>query len=128
MNPPASERRKHPRLEQTIPIKISSEETDVVTETYNLSCAGAYCKVNKYFEPMTRISIHLLLPLKRRGKTVTKKLTCHGVVVRTESIPGQDYYKVAIFFSDILPADTKVISEYVSGQMKAGPSQDVPLN
>ena len=111
-----SDRRKHPRLDNNVPIKLSSDETDVVTETRNLSCAGAYCKVNKHFEPMTRIKIHLLLPLKRRSKTVTKKLSCDGIVVRSESVPGEDYFNVAIFFNQISPTDSKVIAEYIHQQ------------
>lgn len=114
MNKPVDERRKHPRLENNIPIKLSSEDTDVVTETRNLSCAGTYCKVNRYFEPMTKLKIHLLLPLKKRNKTVTKKLSCQGIVVRTEPVPGAEYFNVAIFFNGISVADSKTISEYIS--------------
>ena len=123
-----TERRKHLRLDNNVPIKLSSNEADVVTETRNLSCAGAYCKVDKYFEPMTKIKIHLLLPLKRRSKTVTKKLTCDGIVVRSESVPGENYYNVAIFFNQIGPADSKVISDYVHQQVedKQRKAQEAP--
>ena len=95
------ERRKHPRLEGNIPVKICSDEFDLVTETANLSRTGSYCKVDKYIEPMTKLKIHLLIPLKKGQKIVTKKISCDGVVVRTESVPGQPYYNVAIYFSDI---------------------------
>ena len=111
---PAPERRKDPRLENNIPVKICSEDADVVTETLNLSCAGAYCKVNKYFEPMTKLDIVLLMPLRRREKVVTKKISCQGVVVRTEPVPGGEQFNIAIFFSDISKRDSNTIADYVN--------------
>ena len=107
------ERRKHPRLEGNIPVKICSDEFDLVTETANLSRTGSYCKVDKYIEPMTKLKIHLLIPLKKGQKIVTKKISCDGVVVRTESVPGQPYYNVAIYFSDINVKDADYITDYV---------------
>ena len=107
------DRRKHPRVDNNIPVKISSEEADFVTETRNLSRTGAYCRVNKFVEPMTKLKIHLLLPLKKNGKTVTKKISCKGIVVRSEPVPGHDYYHAAIYFSDIQKKDADYISDYV---------------
>ena len=92
---------------------MHSEEFDVVTETRNLSCNGAYCRVNKYFEPMTKLAIHLLLPLKKGQKIMTKKISCQGVVVRVESQPGNDYFNIAVYFNEIDKKDARCISEYV---------------
>ena len=111
------ERRKHPRLQKNIPLKLRSDTFDVVTETKNLSCVGAYCRVNKYFEPMTKLEIHLLLPLKKNDKTVVQKVSCHGVVVRVESQPGHDYFHIAIFFNDIAKKDTKIIADYIKSSL-----------
>jgi len=107
------ERRKHPRLEGNIPVKICSDDCDLVTETANLSRSGSYCKVDKYIEPMTKLKIHLLIPLKKGQKIITKKVSCDGVVVRTESVPGQPYYNVAIYFNDITGKDADYITDYV---------------
>ena len=114
MNRPSQERRKYPRVEKSVPLKVRGKEFDVVTETRNLSCAGAYCRVNKYFEPMTKVEIHLLLPFKKGEKVTTKKVTCRGVVVRVESQPGDDYFNIAIFFNEIQKKDIKAISEFVN--------------
>lgn len=119
-----SERRKHPRLENNIPVKISSEEFDVVTETFNLSCSGAYCSVKKYLEPMTKLDIHLLVPLRRRNKLITKKISCQGIIVRIESQHAQDGFNAAIYFNDIKDKDRKSLSEYVDATLaKQAPSQ-----
>lgn len=118
MNNPAPERRKFPRLENNIPVKIYSDEADVCTETLNLSAAGAYCRVNKYFEPMTKLQILLLLPLRRRNKLVTKKISCQGVVVRTETVTSGETYNVAIYFNDIQKKDAAAISEFIAALLE----------
>jgi len=111
---PLSERRKDPRLENNIPVKICQEDGDIVTETRNISRSGAYCRVDKYIEPMTKLKIHLLLPLKKNNKVVTKKVSCQGVVVRVEETPKKSYFNIAVFFSDITQRDADTIAEYVS--------------
>lgn len=110
---PAQERRRSPRLNKNIPIKLCSDHYDVVTETWNLSCIGAYCQVDKYFEPMTKLKIHLLLPLKKGDKILTRKVSCRGVVVRAESQPQNQNFNIAIFFNDIHKRDSKIISDFI---------------
>ncbi len=113
MNYPSQDRRKFPRLSKNVPIKLCGDDYDVVTETRNLSCIGTYCQVDKYFEPMTKLEIHLLLPLKKKEKIVTKKVSCRGVVVRVESQPSNEKFHIAIFFNEIQKKDSKVISDFV---------------
>ena len=117
---PVSERRQHPRLQKNIPLKISSADFDVVTETKNLSCRGAYCQVNRPLDIMTKLKIHLLIPLIKGHKVVTKKITCQGVVVRTEPQAKKGYYNTAIYFNDIQAKDAKSITEYVQSALKQG--------
>ena len=110
---PASEQRRSPRLEHTIPLKLSSGDVEIVTETRNVSSSGVCCKVNTYIEPMTKLKIHLLLPLKKNNRLVTKRISCQGVVVRTESVPNDDYFNAAIFFNDIQPKDSRSLMDFV---------------
>lgn len=109
----ASERRKDVRLDHTLPLKLCTDMADFVTETKNLSCSGAYCKVTKYVEPMTKLKIHLLLPIRRNGKVSNKKITCSGVVVRSESNPADESFNAAIFFNEILPKDVRSIKDFI---------------
>lgn len=116
MTSPIPERRRYPRFEGNIPVKISSDDFDVVTETRNLSCAGAYCRVNQHFDLMTKIKVLLLLPIKKGSKTVTKKISCQGIVVRVEKQPSGDS-NIAIFFNDISPKDANCITDYVNSML-----------
>ncbi|MFC1594500.1 PilZ domain-containing protein [Candidatus Omnitrophota bacterium] len=110
------ERRRGPRIEKDIPLKLRIGEYDIVTSTSNLSSVGAYCCVGRYLEPLTKLKIMLLLPQPKDNKKVaTRKVECEGVVVRIEGpFDNPPQYNVAIFFSDIDKAEAKKISEFVN--------------
>jgi len=117
--PLPQEKRRYPRLEHKIPVKISSDHGDILTETKNISCSGAYCRVSQRLEPMTRLRIHLLLPLRKNDKVTTKRIACQGVVVRVTAVnEPQEYFDTAIFFSDIAPKDIRSISEFIESMME----------
>ena len=116
--PLSQEKRRYPRLERKIPLKISGEHGDILTETKNLSCFGAFCRVTQRLEPMTKLKIHLLLPLRKSDKVTTKKITCQGVVVRVHAAQEENYYDTAIFFSDIAPKDSRTINEFIESMME----------
>lgn len=113
------ERRKDPRLGNNIPIRISQTDGDMVTETANISRSGLYCKVNRYIEPMTKLKVCLLLPLRKNGKDVTKQIMAQGVVVRAEQIAQTDDHNIAIFFSEIAQRDAESIADYVSSYLES---------
>lgn len=91
----------------------------MVTETANISRSGLYCKVNRYIEPMTKLKVCLLLPLRKNGKDVTKQIMAQGVVVRAEQIAASDDHNIAIFFSEIAQRDAESIADYVSSYLES---------
>ena len=117
---PPQERRQYPRVKGEIPVKIQQEDGDMVTETENISRSGAYCRVNRYVKPMTKLKISLLLPMKRMGKNLTTKISCEGIVVRAEPVEGDDFYHAAIFFNNISQKDSDSIAEYVNYYLEKG--------
>lgn len=112
-NDSLQDRRRHPRAKGNIPVKICGEEIDAVTETKNLSRSGAFCRVNKYIDPMTKLKIQLLLSYKKNGKAITKKVACEGVIVRIEKAHGEEWYNTAVYFNDIAEKDACAITDYV---------------
>lgn len=116
----SAERRIHPRVDNNVPLKISYEGGDIVTKTGNISRSGAYCSVDKYIAPMTKFKINLLLPVKKNGKTTSKKISCEGAVVRIEPAQANKHYNVAIFFNDISQRDAESIADYVSSCLEQG--------
>ena len=113
------EKRRYPRLERNIPVKISSDHGDILTETKNLSCFGAFCRMPQRLEPMTKLKIHLLLPLAQKGKAASKKVTCEGVVVRAADVPdAEGHFDTAIFFNSIAPKEIRSINEFINSMME----------
>lgn len=114
-NGDAQERRKYPRLDKNLPLKLTLDEFDIVTETKNLSCIGTYCEISRFLEPLTKLKIILLLPFKKKNRISTKKVSCQGVVVRAQAIPlKNNCYNIAIYFNDITKAEMNKISDYVN--------------
>jgi len=108
------EQRKSPRISRNLSVKFSDSEFDILTETTNISASGAYCPVTKPLDPMTKLSLVILLPLKK-NKTV-KKISCTGVIVRCESSDDNSKYpyRVGIYFSDLKDKDRKTLSSYIN--------------
>lgn len=110
------ERRKYPRAQFNLPIKIVDSMFDIVTETKDISGNGAYCAVNEDIEPMTKLGITLLVPIKKGGKKLLRKINCTGVVVRKEYVQGNGKraYNIGIYFNEIKEADRKMIVSYIN--------------
>ena len=106
------ERRKGQRAAAHIPVRIAQEDGDIVTETLNISRSGAYCRVNKRIELMTKLQIQILLPSRKNQKR-SKTIHCHGVVVRVEPAAENGRFDVAIFFNEIAQRDAESINDYV---------------
>jgi hypothetical protein len=116
--PSSQEKRRHIRVEFHVPVKISGDQGEILTETKNLSCSGAYCRMTQRLEPMTKLKVHLFLPLRNKDKVSTKSITCESIVVRTQAVAGEQYYDTAIFFSDIAPKDSRTINEFVESMLE----------
>ena len=106
------ERRLHPRLEHKLPLNLAVNGFDFSTSTHNISSVGAYCHLDKYMPPFTKISIKLSLPSK--GKVHKNTIVeCKGVVVRSED-EAQGGFNIAIFFNRLADNQRKKITQYIS--------------
>ncbi len=115
------ERRANPRLEQSLPFKVAANGYDFSTTTENISCLGAYCSINKYVPPFTRVSVKLTLPIKSKESARRCTIDCQGTIVRTED-KDKDSFNIAIFFSRINNSQRKVINEYINQFLPQSPS------
>lgn len=113
MKKSGKERRKHPRIEKQLPIKVVANGYDFATTTQNLSCVGAYCRINKYVPPFTRVMIKLSLPIKTQRGSRSSMVECKGVLVRTDD-EDNGGFNIAIFFNDIREEQKKKIAAYVN--------------
>lgn len=99
------ERRLHPRLSHELPVYIAANGYDFTTTTQNISCTGAYCRINKYVPPFTKIAIKMSLP--------SSEVECKGVIVRTDD-EAKGGFNIAIFFNEIKENQKKKISQYIN--------------
>lgn len=105
-----TERRRSPRIEKEIALKIRADNCDIVTQTKNISSLGAYCTVNRYIPPLTKLAIVLMLPLKEKDNST--QVQCRGVVVRTKN-RHPDGFDIAIYFNEINKKNKEKIEKFV---------------
>jgi hypothetical protein len=113
------EKRRYQRVDKNVAIKLADKDVDFVTETINLSCIGAYCKIDTYLPILTKLKITLLLPHSSRSKGA-KHVICEGTIVRIERVTGtveQNTFNIAIYFSHIAKGDMKLIDTYVKNNL-----------
>lgn len=113
------ERRAAPRVAERITLAVTDDKTTLQTETKNLSASGAYCLLDQFVAPMTKLQLQFELP----GGLRRAKIRCSGVVVRveplvTEAVHGR--YHVAIFFTDLSDRDRASISRFVKRRLADG--------
>ncbi|MCX5710509.1 MAG: PilZ domain-containing protein [Candidatus Omnitrophica bacterium] len=106
------ERRLHPRVDSTLPLKVAANGFDFSTTTQNISCLGAYCHIDKYVPPFTRVFIKLALPVANKSGG-DLPVECNGVIVRTEDA-SDGGFNIAIFFNRIKDDQRKKITQYIN--------------
>lgn len=117
------ERRRDPRASERVALTISDPGGVITAETKNLSASGAYCTLERFIAPMTKLQLQFELPDGPRQVTVR----CDGVVVRIDPVvanPGRALYNVAIFFSDLGERERSAISRFVRGRLSAASPTD----
>lgn len=115
-----AERRKYPRIEHRLPLKVAANGYDFSTSSENVSCVGAYCYINKYVPPFTKVSIKLSLPVTAGNIRKNYNVECKGVIVRTED-DAKGGFNIAVFFNEINGGQRKIISQYVSQFLPKNP-------
>ncbi len=107
------ERRRYPRIKKALALKIAADGYDFATNTQDVSCVGAYCHLDKYIPPFTKIAVKLNLPITTVGRVKNINLVCNGVIVRTED-EKRGGFNIAIFFNGIKENQRKKIAQYIS--------------
>ena len=117
---PFSERRKYPRIAETVSCQVSvGPEKSLQTLTKNLSCGGTLCSLTEEIAPMTQLDLVLDLPaVPGTAAPARQQVRCVGVVIRQDKLPLEEHtYLTAIYFSDLKPEDRRRIGEFVLQSM-----------
>jgi len=113
---PFSERRKYPRIAESVSCQVSVGAERFETLTKDLSCGGALCSLSESIAPMTRLEVVLDLPPSHGAVRVPRQsVRCTGVVVRQDQLLLEERtsYLTAIYFTDLAPEDRRRIGEFV---------------
>jgi hypothetical protein len=115
------EKRKYPRVQSDLSLKLRHDDSDIITKAENISISGVYCKSAKPIPLMSKIRILLLLPKNRQDLKPTKKIETTGVVVREHPVIVEGkimHYDVAIFFDSLSEKEKEQISEHVNKKLQ----------
>lgn len=115
-----TERRKYPRVPETVPCHLTVGPSAFMVQTQNLSCGGALCKLNIHLPLMTKLKVALQLPRQTPIGGLSQPIHCEGVVVRQElrrEPEGSVSYSTAIYFSQLSIEDRRRIAEFVLQSM-----------
>lgn len=115
-----TERRQYPRIEQRLPLKVAANGYDFATSTLNVSCVGAYCHIDKYMPPFTKVMVRLTLPIPTLNGNKNYNVECKGVVVRVED-ENKGGFNIAVYFNDIADSQRQKISQYLSQFLPKAP-------
>ncbi len=115
-----SERRKYPRIAESVSCQVSIGTERFETLTKNLSCGGALCSLSEPVAPMTKLEGVLDLPPSHGAVRVPRQsVCCVGVVIRQDRLLLEERpsYLTAIYFTDLPTADRRRIGEFVLQSM-----------
>ena len=117
----SSERRRAPRVTERVALAITEAGVSLQTETKNLSTSGAYCTLDRFLPPMTKLQLVLELP----NPSGPVHVRCTGIVVRVEPVVAhadRTRYHVAVFFTDLAQRDREAIAAFVRQRLSASSS------
>lgn len=110
------ERRVAPRVDERIPVSLTDAGTELSTTTLNLSASGAYCVLDHFIAPMSKLEVRFELPQGTRRI----RIQCTGVVVRVDPMVAEGQrasYRTAIFFTELAERDRGRIGRFVTQRL-----------
>jgi c-di-GMP-binding flagellar brake protein YcgR len=120
------ERRRHKRLKIRLKASIGTRPDDPRVSIpsvliLDLSLGGAYCEVDRYVEPLTKVLLTINFASLNAVRAQDEAAVCRGVVVRTEPEGGKEgRYRMGILFTEISRPDREKIQGFLSGRVVEG--------
>ena len=111
------ERRRHPRVQTDLPLRLTFKDKTVETRIQDLSGSGIRFKAPAALPILSRVQIALELPDGSPGQPASIAIT--GVVVRCrEGAAGEEArFDTAIFFEDLSEAARVRLARFVSKRL-----------
>ena len=113
---PVLERRRSIRITERLPFRIGHADYESQAVTVNISVHGALCVVEQDFPLMTQFKMALSLPAEPKGSRRSKVISLKGVLVRKEKDVRPKHFLIALYFSDIQPADRRYLQKFIESR------------
>lgn len=111
------ERRRSVRISESFVFRVGHEDFDTEALMVNLSNSGALCIIDRDIPMMTHLKVALSLPWTTVSGSKERSVSLHGVVVRKEADAAAGKFLIAIFFSDVKPADKKTLEQFIHSRL-----------
>ena len=107
------ERRRAPRAEVDIPIRLTPRDTAQPAQLVNISTSGICCTFGEAVNEMTLVGLSLELPSQDTAVQVK------GAVVRCEKLRDRNppTYKIGVFFTEMSPETRRAIEAFVESRL-----------
>ncbi len=106
-----NEKRREHRLKANLPIRIiSSNNTEILCSTENISRLGTYLEIDREVPAGENVDITLELPAYTQDLALAGELRCKGSVFRCNLIrefESTKFYGIGIFFTDFSEKKTE---------------------
>ncbi|MFQ5845814.1 MAG: PilZ domain-containing protein [Planctomycetota bacterium] len=116
----AHERRRHPRIREGLPLRLTFGESTYDTLIVDLSVSGIHFRIPFELTLMSRVQIGLDLPAEEEHSA---PIAVAGVVVRSDPVPPEggagNLYDTAIYFHDCSEADRSRLGRFISHRLGA---------
>ena len=115
-----SERRRHKRVKIRLGASIGTKTEDPRVSipsavVLDLSLGGAYCEVDRYVEPLTKVLLTIDFETSDAVDPLGGTAVCRGVVVRTEPDAGETgRYRMGILFTEISRPDKEKLQRFLA--------------
>lgn len=119
---PKKERRGAQRVEASLAITVSGGPEEAKGETLNISTNGVYFQSPYYIEPLTKVQLELMIPVRSGDGEKESPVACDGIVVRIEperEDPSVSTYNVAVFFSYLPDTSQKKLEKYITQRLSS---------
>lgn len=113
---PGAERRKDVRTSARLPVELASGDDGTLSvSSLNIGAGGVYVEVPRFIEPLTKLSLSMMIP----GPTPEEEASLvetEAIVVRVlpeQPDPDVDRYEVACAFLDLSDENRDIVNRYI---------------
>jgi c-di-GMP-binding flagellar brake protein YcgR len=110
------ERRKDPRADARLAVQLGHGEGETLSvSSLNIGAGGVYVEVPRFIEPLTKLSLSMLIPAPTRDEEAVA-IETEAIVVRTlpeAPDPAVERYEIACAFMELKDEYRDAINRYI---------------